>query len=74
MTTYLKELNREEVFACCTVHQVFEHRAHDGFVGKLSTFRQRHVDENGPSLHSIEDAISISHVESIPAFGGVDFG
>lgn len=71
---YLEELDREEVFTRSTVHQVLEHRAHNGFVGELSTLRQRDMDENGSGLDSIKDAISVSHVESIAAFAGVYFG
>lgn len=71
---YLEEFDREEVFACSTVHQVLEHRAQNSFVGELPTFCQRDMDENGPGLHSIKDAIAVSHAESIPAFGGVYFG
>lgn len=73
-TAYLEEFDREEVLACSTVHQVLEDRAHDGFVRELPTFCQRDVDENGPGLHRIKDAIAVSDIESIPAFSGVYLG
>lgn len=71
---YLEKLDGEKVLAGCAVHEMLENRAHDGFVGELTTFRHRHMNKDGPGLYSVKNGVSISHVEPIAAFAQVHLG